>query len=259
MVRRFFSQALLFYKGRTAAFSLVEFLCFDTFYPLVTMAFYCLLAAHSFRTTDLTRWVVGNAFLLCTNACVFTLGGVFLGERYNGRLRSLLAAPCSKLSVILAGGVFPALLAAATVAVGFLLGGLVFSVDFRGLSWLHTALAILAAMAAAAAHGLCLATFGVVSDSMHLILNVVSYLLMIFTGAEFPRTQLPALGRWFGSLLPLTHAIAAMEQLWQGAYGAFWHLLLLELLVAAAYSLAAWAVFRTVERLARKRGTFDQF
>ena len=95
MVRRFFSQALLFYKGRTAAFSLVEFLCFDTFYPLVTMAFYCLLAAHSFRTTDLTRWVVGNAFLLCTNACVFTLGGVFLGERYNGRLRSLLAAPCS--------------------------------------------------------------------------------------------------------------------------------------------------------------------
>ena len=54
MVRRFFSQALLFYKGRTAAFSLVEFLCFDTFYPLVTMAFYCLLAAHSFRTTDLT-------------------------------------------------------------------------------------------------------------------------------------------------------------------------------------------------------------
>ena len=85
------------------------------------------------------------------------------------------------------------------------------------------------------------------------------YLLMIFTGAEFPRTQLPVLGRWFGSLLPLTHAIAAMEQLWQGAYGAFWHLLLLELLVAAAYSLAAWAVFRTVERLARKRGTFDQF
>ena len=192
MVRRFFSQALLFYKGRTAAFSLVEFLCFDTFYPLVTMAFYCLLAA-------------------------------------------------------------------ATVAVGFLLGGLVFSVDFRGLSWLHTALAILAAMAAAGAFGLFIATFGMVSDSMHLILNVVSYLLMIFTGAEFPLAQLPALGRWFGSLLPLTHAIAAMEQLWQGAYGAFWHLLLLELLVAAAYSLAAWAVFRTVERLARKRGTFDQF
>ena len=84
-------------------------------------------------------------------------------------------------------------------------------------------------MAAAGAFGLFIATFGMVSDSMHLILNVVSYLLMIFTGAEFPLAQLPVLGRWFGSLLPLTHAIAAMEQLWRGAYGAFWHLLLLEL------------------------------
>ena len=154
---------------------------------------------------------------------------------------------------------FPALLAAATVAVGFLLGGLVFSVDFRGISPYHTALAILAAMAAAGAFGLFIATFGMVSDSMHLILNVVSYLLMIFTGAEFPRTQLPVLGRWFGSLLPLTHAIAAMEQLWQGAYGAFWHLLLLELLVAAALQPGRLGGVPHRERLARKRGTFDQF
>lgn len=259
MIRRFFSQALLYYKGRTAAFSLEAFLLFDAGYPLLTMIFYCLLAAYSFQTNDLSRWVVGNAFLLCTNTCVFVLGGIFTGERYNGRLRTIIAAPCCKLSVILASGVYPALQSAVTVAVGFVIGGAVFGVDFSNLNIGLAALTVICAMVSATCFGLFIAVFGLISDSMHLVLNIISYVLMIFTGAEFPVSQLPMAGQVVSGILPLTNSLQAMNLLFENDRSAMGRLLGTELLIAACYVLAAWAVFDVVERTARRSGRFDAF
>ena len=111
MIRRFFDQAVLYHKGRSAAFEAEEFALMQLGYPLITLIFYCLIAVYSFQTTNLTSWVIGNSFLLCTNACIFGLGNVFVGERYWGRLRSIIASPCAKLPLILANGVFPAIFA----------------------------------------------------------------------------------------------------------------------------------------------------
>lgn len=259
MVRRFFSQALLYHKGRTAAFSLEEFLFLDAGYPLITMFFYCLLAAYTFQTNDLSRWVVGNAFLLCTNTCVFTLGGIFRGERYNGRLRSVIASPCSKLSVILASGVFPALQSAAMVVVGFMIGGAVFDVDFSNLNLALVVLTIICAMISATCFGLFFAIFGLISDSMHLILNTVSGVLLIFTGAEFPISQLPAAGQMVSKMLPLTHSLQAMNLLFESDRSSFWMLLGTELLIATGYIIATCGIFGAVERTARHSGRFDIF
>ena len=259
MIGRFFSQAALYHKGRAAAFNTLEFLCFDAGYPIITLIFYCLLASYSFRTADLTRWVVGNAFLMCTNTCVFGLGGVFTSERYFGRLRSIVAAPCAKLPLVLASGVFPALLASLSVVGGFLVGALVFGVDFSGVNLAMAAATILCAMAAATCFGLFLAVLGLLTDSMHLVLNIVSYILMIFTGAEFPVAQLPFAGRFVSRLLPLTRSIQAMNLLFGQETGGFVPLLLGEMGVAAAYALAAWGVFSAAENACRRSGRFDLF
>ncbi|MGN0334986.1 MAG: ABC transporter permease [Lachnospiraceae bacterium] len=259
MVRRFFSQALLYHKGRTAAFHLEEFLCFDAGYPLLTMIFYCLLASYSFQTTSLTYWVIGNAFLLCTNTCIFTLGGIFTGERYNGRLRSIIAAPGSKLSLILAGGVFPAVISSATVALGFVIGGLIFGVDFSELNFGLAILTIICAMLSATCFGMFIAVFGLISDSMHLVLNIVSYVIMIFTGAEFPVTQLPLIGQILAKFLPLTHTIQAMNLLFEAEQSSYWGFIGTELLIAACYALLTWGIFRTAERIACRSGRFDMY
>lgn len=259
MVRRFFSQALLYHKGRTAAFNLAEFLCFDAGYPIITLIFYCLLASYSFQTTDLTHWVIGNAFLMCTNTCVFGLGGIFNGERYYGRLRSIVAAPCNKLALVLANGVYPTMFAMVAVAGGFLVGGVIFKIDFSGIPIGLAALTILCAMLAATGFGLLLAVFGLISDSMHLILNIVSCILMIFTGAEFPVSQLPRWGQWLSRFLPLTHSIEAMNVLFGKSEGNFYALLFGELGIAAFYMISAWAALRGAELACRKSGKFDLF
>lgn len=259
MIRRFFSQAWLYYKGRAAAFDFAEFICFDAGYPIITLIFYCLLAAYSFQTADLTRWVIGNAFLMCTNTCIFGLGNVFSTERYYGRLRSIIAAPCMKLPIVLANGLFPALNAVAAVVMGFAVGWLVFGVDFSNVNLGLAAITILCAMASAAGFGLLLSAFGLLTDSIYLLLNIMSYVLMIFTGAEFPVSQLPAAGRIISRMLPLTRSIQAMNLLFGGEEGSFPALLFGELGTAAVYVLLSWGILSAAERVSRKNGRFDMF
>ena len=67
--------------------------------------------------------------------------------------------------------------------------------DFSRVNIVLLILAISCAMISASCFGLFLSVFGLISDSMYFILNIVSYLLMIFTGAEFPVQQLPFAGR----------------------------------------------------------------
>ena len=142
---------------------------------------------------------------------------------------------------------------------GFVVGGIVFKIDFSGIHIGLAALTIICAMFAATGLGLLLAVFGLISDSMHLILNVVSYVLMIFTGAEFPVSQLPLWGQWLSRLLPLTHAIEAMNVLLGKQEGNFYRLLLSELGVAVFYVFAAWGMLRSAEQVCRKSGKFDLF
>lgn len=258
-MRRFFEQAILYHKGRSAAFEAEEFILMQLGYPLITLVFYCLIAAYSFQTTNLTNWVIGNAFLLCTNACIFGLGNIFVGERYWGRLRSIIASPCAKLPLILANGVFPAFFAVCASMFGLLIGALVFQVDFSCVNLGLVIITVLCAMITASCFGLFLAVFGLMSDSMHLILNVVSYLMMIFTGAEFPISQLPLAGRVFAQFMPLTKAILAMNLLFEEERGGVWLLLLGEIITGVIYALLAWGIFGLVECTTRKTGRFDMF
>ena len=259
-MRRFFSQAWLFLKGQNAAFSFEEFVFFKAGYPLLTLVFYCLLASYSFSKTDLTHWVVGNSFLLCMNTTLFGLGNTFAGERYFGRIRSIIVAPASKLALVVEHGFFPSVIAFFMVFFGFLAGSLIFGVDFSRIDLWLFALAALVAMFAAAALGVLLSVFGLITDGMHLVLNIMSYVLMIFCGANFPVAQLPPAGQFFAKLLPLTRAIEAADMLFTGLQkDRFLALLGGEALLALAYYIAAACIVKAVARIARKTASFEGF
>lgn len=259
MVRRFLSQAWLYHKGRTAAFKFSEFVIHDVGYPVITLVFYCLLAAYGFQTTDLTHWVIGNSFLLCVNACIFGLGNIFRGERAYGRLRSIVASPCNKLALVLANGIGPALIAVITVVFNFLVGALLFQLDFSEVNLWLAIMTILCAMISATCFGLLVAVFGMLTSSIHLVLNILNYVLMIFTGAEFPISQLPVVGQMLSRVLPLTRSIQAMDLLFGNGEGNVLELLLGELMLAVVYAFLAWAFFRLAERICRISGTFELF
>ena len=77
-MKRFINQAWLNFKGRYAGISFEQVILYESLYPIITLSFYCILAAYSFNTLNLTKWVVGNSFLLCIFYLTFILYRLYL-------------------------------------------------------------------------------------------------------------------------------------------------------------------------------------
>lgn len=256
----FLHMAWLNFKGQRAAFNLEEFLLLETAYPFVTLMFHCVLAGYAYGTTDLTDWVIGNAFLLCTNICVFSLGSSFRAERAYGRIRSIMVGKTSKIEIVLQKGFFSGLVSIVTTFVGFAAGCLVFGISIQNISWGTMLLCFMVAMFSAMGFGLVLSVFGLMSHQMHLILNLMEYVLLIFTGSNFPVSQLPDALQIVSYALPLTRSIQAARGVASGMeWSEILSLLSGEIIVGIVYVLFAATLVRYAERVAIKEGTLELF
>jgi ABC-2 type transport system permease protein len=259
-MKRYFSQAWLSFKGQQAGFSLEEFLCLEAAIPLLSLIFYCILARYSFNTDNLAHWVVGNSFLLCVSTCIFSLGNTFTAERYYGRIRSIIVSPASKLTIILQKGFFPCLVAILTVSVGFVVGSLIFGVNFSNVNLGLLFAIIIVAMFTATGFGLFIAVFGLITDQMHFVLNFISGILMLFSGANFPVSGLPFGIRSISKVIPLTRSIEATDMLFDTIDPhRLTHLLVSELGIGMCYYLLAYLIIRVVERIAIRKATLEVF
>ena len=259
-MRRFVEQGWLNFKQRYAVTSLEEFILLESLYPILTLSFYCILAMYSFQTSDLTRWVVGNSFLLCINTCVFILGTAFDAEKYYGRIRSIILSPVNKLIIVLEKGLFPAIISVITVFFGFIIGSLLFGLDLTSIHMGLFLLIIVIGMFAMVGFSLALSSFGLITDSMHFILNLVSYLLMIFSGANFPIVQLPWIGQLISKIIPLTRSIAAVNILFENYdIDKAISLILSEILIGIIYFLISYFVIQYAEKTAKKKATLELF
>ena len=256
----FLHMAWLNFKGQRAAFNLEEFLLLETAYPFITLMFHCVLAGYAFGTTDVIDWVIGNAFLLCTNICVFSLGSSFRAERAYGRIRSIMVGKTSKLEVVLQKGFFSGLVSLGTTFIGFATGCVVFEIPLMDISWSTMLLCIVVAMFAATGFGLVLSVLGLMSHQMHLILNLMEYVLLILTGSNFPITQLPESLQIISYVLPLTRSIQAARGVADGmGWNEVFALLVGEVLVGIAYVLLATGLVKYAERVAIKEGSLELF
>lgn len=259
-MKSFLKMSYLDFKGHLGPFQVEEFITLNTMYPFLSLVFYCLLASFAFQTNDLTQWVIGNSYLLCTNVCIFSLGSSFYGERSYGRIRSIICSPISKLQIILQKGFFPCLVCMLTTTLGFLAGGLLFRLPFHKINFWMYFLILLFAMMGACSLGLFLGTIGLLTDQMHLILNTMSFIILIFTGSNFPVNQLPIWGRIISQILPLTRSIESAKMIFTGYDGnRLIELLVGEFIVGVVYLLLARVMVYYAERKAIKKGTLELF
>jgi ABC-2 type transport system permease protein len=88
----------------------------------------------------------------------------------------------------------------------------------------------------------------------------MEYVLLIFTGSNFPVAQLPEGVLWISYALPLTRSIAAARGMVNGME--FHQVLVVlgqEVFVGIAYILLAAALVKYAERIAIKKGTLELF
>jgi ABC-2 type transport system permease protein len=194
------------------------------------------------------------------NTCIFGLGVGFSGERQTGRIRSIIVSKESRLLIVLENGFITSFLAVAMSLFGFFVGSLVFGVNFTHINIGLFLLITMIAMFTASGFGLLLSAFGLLSDSMNFILNTVSYVLMIFSGANFPIEQLPFAGQFISKIIPLTRSIEAANMLFgEVEIPQLVGLMISEILLGVIYVGIAAVLMRIVEYIAIKKATLEVF
>jgi len=136
----------------------------------------------------------------------------------------------------------------------------VLDVSLKNISLTQIFVMVLLSTIASVGFGLFLGVWGLVTDQMHFVLNIINYVLLIFTGAEFPISQLPPICQFLSQCLPLTRSIAAARLLFaRGMTNEIIQLMLGELLLAVVYFLLGAGLLRIVEKFAVKKAALEVF
>ncbi|MGA4997352.1 ABC transporter permease [Streptomyces arboris] len=223
--------------------------------PLLQLLFFVFLG-RELQVADDHFYLLGNAVLASSTACVYGGTMAIADERRYGTLGAVLLSPRHRTPLWI-GRALPyvlngLLISAFTLAAASLLLGL--RIPLGALPGL--AAVLLAAAAGCSAFGLALGALGLRFCDVFLISNVAGSVLLLLTGANVPRAGLPEGMRLAGDVLPLTHAMEAARALAAGG-GLDRGLLGAELLVGAGYTLLALALLAVFERGSRRRATLD--
>lgn len=259
-MKNFLEQSWLYYKGQNSGFNIEEYLLLKFSVPLLGLIMYCIMASFGFRTNNLTYWVIGNSFLLCTSTSIFTIGTCFSSERYCGRLRSIIVSPYSKLSTILEKAFFPVVESFVSVVIGFVIGGSIFSIDFSNINIGLYLIIVFVGIFSACGFGMVLSVLGMITSEMHFLLNTSSIVLGLLTGANFPIMMLPSGVRFISYCLPLSRSMQAVNTMVQGSnQEEIWSLIITEAILGMAYIVVSYILLKVVEKAAVRKGTLELF
>jgi len=259
-INRFFEQCWLYYKGSHAHLDWEEVIFYRIAIPLITLIYYCFIAKNSFRTEQLTEWVIGNSMLLCNYSCIFTIGGTFEAERYYGRLKWLIVSPYSRIATVIQNGLFFIFESIVTVILCITFGSLLFRVDFSNVNLGLFIIIMVVGIMAAICFGLFISVFSLLFDSMNLILNLMNVSMLILCGANFPVHDLPRPAQFLSYCLPFTRSIEAANMLF-GEVDSNCLLTLLgqEICVGIVYLTLGVILLKAIEKKAIRKATLEIF
>ncbi|KAB3529857.1 ABC transporter permease [Alkaliphilus serpentinus] len=259
-IERFFVQSWLSFKALFGWIEPKTYFFVKVLNPIFQLLFFCLLAKYSFKTNDLTPWVIGNSFLLCIYNSIFGIGHVFVMDRYAGTLKMIIAAPFNKFLTFFQRGFVHIIDSLSTVAIGLIIGSIVFNVSFSNISIPIFIIIALVAMFSVAGLGLLLGSFGLVTSSMNFIANIVSMILIALTGANFPIETLPNSIRIISYCLPITRSIKAANLLMNGgSTQVIYSLIVKEIFVGIVYIALGYMFIIITEHIAKRKATLELY
>jgi ABC-type multidrug transport system permease subunit len=227
--------------------------------PLFQLIFFTKLGQYA-HAEGRDFYIVGNAVQACAMSSVYGMTMSVANERWFGTLSPLLASPANRAAVFLGRGV-PVLangllVSAFTFGVGAVLLG------FRpGLDAVPSlALILVVTVASCTCFGMLLGSIGLRAKDFWFAANMAYFLMLLFCGVNIPLDDLPGWMSTAGRCLPLTHGIAAARQVAAGSsLGHVAGLIWTEAGIAFAYAVAAYGLFRVLERESRRKAVLDAY
>jgi ABC-2 type transport system permease protein len=255
--RAFAENAAISFRALYRWFTPSSYLATRLIAPVEEMLVFGLLARFSGGVGTVRYVVIGNCLV---QVC---LGGLAAAntvaeERGLGTLPLLQASPVNRLVNYLQRGTMHILDSLVSVGVALVVGATLFGIDFSRADWGAVIAAILVATVSSVCLGLMLGALAMAYSNFFLLLNLLWLVILLATGVNVPVSALPGWAQMISQALPFTRSLqAAREGIAGASLASVAGLLLTELALAGAYLAVGYAVLRWLERLARRRGTYE--
>lgn len=227
--------------------------------PLNQILFFTFLGVYATGQDNADFYIIGNALQMAAISGIYGVTMSIGGDRWAGTLPYLFGAPSSRLIMFLGRAFFHVIDGAVGVIFGLVLGVLLLGLDLSQANLLVLILPIIAATISTSGLGLLLGSVGLVTVNVWFFNNTLYFLLLLFSGANIPRGEMPGWMVAIGDVLPLTRSIEAARQVIEGAsLGDVQGLLIIEVFIGLFYASLGFIFFRWIEFQARRRGTIDR-
>ena len=257
-VRLFWEGALLSYIALFRWLRPSVYLASKILMPLAQMFFFVFLGMYA-GSQDASYYVIGNAIQIAAVNGIFGVTMSIGGDRWEGTLPYLFGTPANRM-VMFVGRAFMHVLDGFTgVVLGLVWGALLLHVDFSRTDPAALGLVILITTFSTSGLGLFLGCMSLMTVNVMFINNCMYFLLLFFSGANFPVEKLPQWMQAISWALPLTRGIAAGRAIIAGeSLAAVSRLLAGEVILGVLYIFLGYALFRWFEYQAKLRGTLER-
>jgi ABC-2 type transport system permease protein len=225
--------------------------------PTFQILFFAALGNYA-TGMDPAYFAIGNSVQVCSMAGIYGMTMAVANERWFGTLPALMASPANR-AALFGGRFIPFIVNGFLVsAYGFALSWVVLGVRFD----LATLGIIVLAMVVTA---FSCSAIGAVQGGLSLRLrdglfgaNLLVFLFLLFCGVNIPLSALPVWMQAVSQVLPFTHGLEAVREAIGGASLAeVGGLIATEALIGLVYAVAAFFLFRWLERSAYRNATLD--
>lgn len=256
-VRLYLASAWYSYRALYAWQTFGPYMSGKVAFPIAQMLFFLYLGKLA-GVQDPIYIVIGNILLLPATNGVAGVSMTISGERDFRTLPYLIASPAPRGPLFLGRSLVHILDGLISTIVALLLGVLFFHIDLSHSNLGLTALCIFLISVTSCGMGLLLGSLSLRTREAWSITSMISILLYILSGVNFPVDVLPKSFQAISYSLPLTRGIQAARLAMNGAdWASISPLFMGELLIGLAYIAAGFALFKWLEKLSLVDGQIE--
>ncbi len=259
-MRIFWQGTLLSYVALFHWLRPIQYIAAKLFMPMAQMLFFVFLGTYAKGPGHAAFYIIGNAIQITAVNGIFGVTMSVGGERNAGTLAYLFGTPANRMMVFFGRAFMHILDGMLGVVIAFGWGVILLGLDLSHTNLPALGLTILITTVSTCGLGLLLGCLSLVTVNVMFVNNTVYFLLLIFSGANVPVSDLPRWMQMISSALPLTRGIAAARLLISGgALRDAAPLLWGEIGIGLMYALVGYLLFAWVEVQAKKKGTLEVF
>ncbi|MDX8366745.1 ABC transporter permease [Cytobacillus sp. IB215665] len=258
MIKRFFRHATLSYKALFGWLDPKVYLFVMVLSPISQLIFFSVLVKYVYDGKGLDGFIASNSLLLCVMSSVFGMMSVITSDRRMGTLQIVISSPANKTSLFIARSFAHIINGLFTALIGLIVGIILFDVTIQFEMVPYLIFVWIVSIFAACGLGLIVASFCLWTPSMHLISNLLFSLLLLLSGANYPREVMPHWMYQLSNFFPLTRGVEATKLLVNHSDSSqVLHLMVEEFFLGCVFFLIGVLFIRYAEFLARGKGTME--